>query len=124
MSADIVATVGSVAFDDGVRRLACIASLQAERTIRIVALAPLDDTEQMTALRNKLSVARDVASSCIGSRHRHGDAALSLYALIARAVCQFIFARVEIERLEAAVAYCRRLLISAREIDRLEGWVA
>lgn len=86
----------------------------------IDSLAPADDTPRMRYLRGKLAVARDLASREIGRWSAHGDAAHQLYGLIAQAACQFIYAPVSVDRLEIAVTYCRRLLLSASQIDCLE----
>lgn len=87
----------------------------------MACFAPSDDSPRMTELRGRLSTARCVASSAIGRWHDHPDDARALYAIIAQTACEFVYANVPIETLDAAVTLCRRLLVAARLIEELKG---
>jgi len=75
----------------------------------------------MTELRRRLSMARCVASAAIGRWHEHTDEARQIYSIIAQTACEFVYANVPIETLDAAVTLCRRLLVAARLIEELKG---
>ena len=87
----------------------------------IACFAPPGDTPRMHDLRCRLATARCVASAAIARWNDHTDEARTIYGIISQTACEFVYAAVPTETLEAAVALSRRLLVVALQIDILKG---